>query len=132
MLKRQTFLIISITITIWACNQGVNYNFESPEINPNKDNLILIELRNPDTYEYKTGISGDEEGALIKKQAKHYEVSEIVRDSTTQWEAVYRYKAQGNYVGSDEIEIETHRESDGANPPTKIEIIKIKFTITKQ
>ena len=71
MLKRQTFLIISITITIWACNQGVNYNFESPEINPNKDNLILIELRNPATYEYKTGISGDEEGALIKKQAKH-------------------------------------------------------------
>ena len=83
MLKRQTFLIISITITIWACNQSVNYNFESPEINPNEDNLILIELRNPDTYEYKTGISGDEEGALIKKQAK--QLSEIQLHSGKQY-----------------------------------------------
>ena len=110
----------------------MNYNVLPQKANQSQDNIISVELNQAETYEYKTGISGDEEGASIKKQAQHYEVSEIVRDSTTQWEAVYRYKAQGNYVGSDEIEIETHRESDGASPPTKIEIIKIKFTITKQ
>ena len=50
------------------------------------------------------GVSGDEEGVLIKKQA------------------VYRYQAAKNYVGSDEVEIETSRSSDGVSPSTEIEI----------
>ena len=48
-----------------------------------------MELKQSEAYEYKTGISGDEEGILIKKQAQYYQVSEIIRDSTTNWEAMY-------------------------------------------
>jgi hypothetical protein len=123
-MKVQTFLIILMTIiTIWSCDQDNDLNAE---------NLTAVELKNSDVYEYEIGISGDEEGALISKQAEHYEVSEIVRDSSTQWEAVYRYKPQENYAGNDYVEIETHRGSDGASPSTDIELIKIEFTVTDQ
>ena len=54
----------------------------------------------------------------------------IIRDSTTNWEAIYRYQAKKDYVGNDEVEIETSRGSDGASPPTEIELITIKFIIT--
>ncbi len=42
---------------------------------------------------------------------------------------MYRYPAAKNYVGSDEVEIETSRGSDGVSPSTEIEIIRIKFPI---
>ena len=131
MLNRQIFLLLSaIVFTIVSCNQGMSYNVLPQKADDNQDNLISVELKQLETYEYKTGISGDEEGVLIRGQAQHYQVSEIIRDSTTNWEAVYRYQAKENYVGIDEAEIETSRGSDGVSPPTEIEVIRIKFTIT--
>ena len=37
-------------------------------------------------------MSTKQEFLVIKKQAVHYEVSEIIRDSTTNWEAVIAIK----------------------------------------
>ena len=71
------------------------------------DKAIQVEMKNSEIYKYKTGINGDEEGARITKQAEHFEISEIIRNDTTKWEAVYRYKPQGNYVGNDYVEINT-------------------------
>lgn len=120
-MKVITFLIISIgAFTFWSCEQN------NDQID---ENIIAVKLSHFETYEYNTGISGDEEGAFISKQAEHYEVSKIVRDSTTQWWAVYKYKPLANYVGNDKVEIETQRGSDGASPSTEIKQIKIKFTI---
>ena len=131
MLNRQIFLLLSaIVFTIVSCNQGMNYNVLPQKADDNQDNLISVELKQSEAYEYKTGISGDEEGVLTRGQAQHYQVSEIIRDSTTNWEAVYRYQAKENCVGIDEVEIETSRGSDGASPSTEIEVIRIKFTIT--
>lgn len=113
--------ILGAIFSFWSCDRTVE---------PNDERLIAVEISNFDTYQYKTGISGDEERAFISEQAKHYEVSEIVRNSTTQWEAVYRYKSEEDYVGTDHVEIETHRGSDGASPPTEIELIMIEFTVT--
>ena len=105
MLNRQIFLILSaIVFTVISCNQGLNYNVLPKKANHNQDNLIWVELKQAETYEYKTGVSGEEEGVLIKKQA------------------VYRYQAAKNYVGSDEVDIETSRSSDGVSPSTEIEI----------
>ena len=120
MLNRQVFLLLSaIVFTIVSCNQGMSYNVLPQKADDNQDNLISVELKQLETYEYKTGISGDEEGVLIRKQAQHYEVSEIIRDSTTNWEAMYRYQAAKNYVGNDEVKIETSRGSDGPAHPLK-------------
>ena len=114
MQNRQIFLILSaIVFTVISCNQGLNYNVLPQKVNHNQDNLISVELKRTEIYEYRTGVSGDEEG-----------------DSTTNWEAVYHYQAKKDYVGKDEVEIETSRGSDGASPPTEIEVITIKFIIT--
>ena len=70
MLNRQIFLILSaIVFTVISCNQGLDYNVLPKKANHNQDNLIWVELKQAETYEYKTGVSGDEEGVLIKKQA---------------------------------------------------------------
>ena len=74
MINRQICLLLSVIIfTICSCNQGVNYNVLPQKANQSQDNIISVELNQAETYEYKTGISGDEEGASIKKQAQHYE-----------------------------------------------------------
>ena len=91
---------------------------------------INVSVTNIEVYTYFTGISGDEEGVGISKQEKHYAISEIGRDSTTQWAAVYKYKAQNNYIGEDTVELELLTGSDGVGPSTNSEIIRIKFDIT--
>ena len=88
-----------------------------------------VTLRNTEQYEYNTKIAGDEEGANIITQAKHFEISEIVRDLSTSWIAVYKYKPESNFIGKDFVEIETQRGSDGESPPIKIAFIKINFTV---
>lgn len=59
--------------------------FGCSETRDNSD--LTIELSKNQTYEYKS-VSGDEESARIKTQAKHFEISEIVRNSSTNFIAV--------------------------------------------
>ena len=94
------------------------------------EDFIDIQLSKNQSYEYNTLIGGDEEGASISIQATHFEISEIVRDSSTNYLAIYRYKPAVDYVGTDSVEIKTSTGSDGASPPTHIEYITINFTIT--
>ncbi len=113
-----------ITVILsWTCSK-------SDGVGPNSEKEINVFLKHTEDYEYQTGIGGDEEGAIIKKQAQNHEISEIIRNRSTNWEAVYKYKPKANFVGFDYVEIETHKGSDGASPPTKIDVIKINFTLT--
>ena len=82
-----------------------------------------------EVFEYPTGISGDEESAQITKQPDHHEISEIVRDSTTDWVAVYRYKTESGFRGTDWVEIKLSTGSNGTSPNTHFEIITIEFTV---
>lgn len=90
----------------------------------------IVEIRNFETYKYPT-VSGDEEGATIKVQAKHYDISEIRRNSETNYVAVYTYKPKFNFVGYDYVELEIQKGSDGASPPTEIKTIKINFAVSR-
>jgi hypothetical protein len=85
-------------------------------------------LRTTDTYQYPT-VGGDEEGALIAKQAQHYRVSEIRRNASTNWVVVYVYQPQGGYVGSDYAEIEIHTNSVGTPEHTKVSKLGFSFMI---
>ena len=76
-----------------------------PSLDSDKD--ITVAIKNSGVYEHDLGMSGDEEGASIKRQASHFTVSEIVRDSTTNWSPVYRYQPSKGYVGTDSVEIQT-------------------------
>ena len=79
----------------------------SPYPGLGSDKHITVSIKNSDMYEHDLGMSGDEEGASIKRQASHFTVSEIVRDSTTNWAPVYRYQPSKGYVGTDSVEIQT-------------------------
>lgn len=90
-----------------------------------EESTIAISIQNSETYEYRTGIAGDEDGASILHQAKHFVVSDIVRNAETFWEAVYIYKPKPGFHGTDYVEIELSTGSDGASPPTNVEVVKI-------
>ena len=122
--KQIIFIIcFSTIIQLYSCK-------DNNSVSPISEDDINVSLKNYETYEYPT-VSGDEEGAIIKTQAKHFEISEIKRNAGTNYVAVYIYKSKLDYVGNDFVEIETRKGSDGASPPTEIKTIKINFIVTK-
>lgn len=90
-----------------------------------------IQLTKNQSYEYNTRIGGDEEGAVISIQATHFSISEIVRDNSTNFVAIYKYKPELDFMGTDMVEIKTSTGSDGASPSTNFEYITINFTISE-
>ena len=97
---------------------------------PNTDKKTLTpEIRVNEIYEYKTGISGDEEGVEITKQANHFKISQIVRNADTNFEAVYKYMPETDFAGTDSVELKVSTGSDGASAPTDIKIIKILMRV---
>lgn len=100
-----------------------------------KPKTIEATVRNSEEYEYRTGFGGDEQGASIKVQAGHFEKSEIIRNPSTGFEPVYKYKAKGDYVGKDSVELEMvdHEIGSGPDDPgktTKTRVV-INFTVVK-
>lgn len=91
---------------------------------------ITVEIKNSETYEYQM-VSGDEEGATIKVQAEHYDISEIRRNSKTNYVVVYTYKPKSNFVGYDYVELEIQKGSDGASASTEIRTIKINIIVRR-
>ena len=96
---------------------------------------IKATVKNSEEYEYRTGFGGDEQGASIKVQAGHFEKSEIVRDASTSFEPVYKYKPKGDYVGKDSVELWLVEHKIGSGPDdlgktTKTRVV-INLTITE-
>ncbi len=117
----QSIILLLIGIFYLSCNSDNPVSSESS---------LEITLKNTEQYEYNTKIGGDEEGAKIITQANHYHRSEIVRDESTSWTAVYKYEPASGYTGRDYVELETQTGSDGASPPTETSLIKITFFVT--
>jgi hypothetical protein len=90
--------------------------------------VVRVSLLNSETYRYPTFV-GDEEGAAVSTQAKHYRISEVRRDSTTNWDAVYFYQPAAGFVGSDFAAIRVYRGSDGASPNTEIHEVRFYFSV---
>ncbi len=81
----------------------------------------------PIKYEWFIDAFGDEEGAGIIKQAKHFKVSEVDREKGT-----YYYQPQDEFVGADSVEIEVSKGAyAGGSYRGRITIYKIKFEITE-
>ena len=77
-----SMILISIfTAVMFSCTNSTEQSSDKYD--------IPIVIKNSETYEYKTGIAGDEEGVIITKQSKHHEISEIIRGKETGYEAVY-------------------------------------------
>ena len=98
-----------------------------------KPKTIEATVKNSEEYEYRTGFGGDEQGASIKVQAGHFEKSEMVRNASTGFEPVYKYKPKGDYAGKDSVELELvdHEIGSGPDDPgktTKTRVV-INFTV---
>lgn len=89
---------------------------------------IDVSLSPGQIYEYPT-VGGDEEGARIVTQARHSAISEIRRDATTNWVAVYVYQPQAGYSGPDGADIEVRTGSNGASPPKHVSKVVFRFSI---
>lgn len=94
-----------------------------------REEVKEVTISSSEVFEYPTGISGDEETATIKQQPQNHEISRIVRDSTTNWEAVYRYKAKSEFRGTDYAEINVATASDGKSPNNNITLIRLAITV---
>jgi len=114
-----SFIAICI-LSLTNCNKEETENLVSE---------IDVTINNSDDYEIDLMISGDEEGATIKTQAQHFQKSELIRDSSTNWSVVYQYEPLPNYTGMDFVEIETCTggESTGCS---NFDIVRINFNIT--
>ena len=91
---------------------------------------LPVALKNTETFEYPM-VGGDEEGARIIQQASHYRVSEVRRDATTNFIAVYYYQPEGGYEGRDYVRIEVRSSFNGIGPPSRIDTVAFVFVVRK-
>jgi hypothetical protein len=92
------------------------------------DETLRVSLKNTDTYQLPT-VGGDEDGARITTQARHFRISEIRRGADTHWVATYVYQPAAGFVGSDYVEIEIRTGSDGASPPTHVKRVAVHLDV---
>ena len=98
--------------------------------------VVEVTAKRYEWFKYNTGIGGDEQGVRIKIQTKHAnggtQDSQILRDKTTGFEAVYRYRSQPNYVGKDSVELEysDHELGSGPDDPGTTTITRQVINIT--
>ena len=118
---KKLIVLFSVIISVYSCSSDDNSSNEVVELD--------VTVSNTDKYEYDLGSFGDEEGARIHIQARHFETSVLGRDLNTS-RILYKYKSTAGYVGTDYVEIYSERGSDGASPNTEISIAKINITIT--
>jgi hypothetical protein len=97
---------------------------------PGAVETVKVSLANSQVYEYPT-MGGDEDGARISIQPKHYSTSEIRRNAETNWVATFVYQPITGFVGSDYAEIEIMTGSDGASPPRNVKRVVFEFDIHK-
>lgn len=96
--------------------------------NPTAVETVAVVLGPGEVYRHPT-VGGDEDGAAIVTQARHYAISEMRRDSTTQWVATYIYQPAAGFTGRDMVEMEVSTGSDGASPPTKVQRLRLAFDV---
>jgi hypothetical protein len=116
---RTTFLfLVSLSLlgSATGCKEKVDVEY------------LSVSIRNTDRYQHPT-VGGDEEGARISMQARHYSVSEMRRDSETNWVATYVYQPSAGYTGTDDVELEILTGSDGATAPQITKKVRLHFLI---
>lgn len=119
------FSFVSITIVLLLILSGCQ-NSTDPNV---KEETQNVSIKSGEVFNYQTGISGDEEIATIAQQPKNYEVSTIVRDSTTNWEAVYQYKPEDGFQGTNHVELKLGTTSDGSSPNKNITLVTLNITV---
>jgi len=114
-------ILFGTTFLIQSCKKGV--------VTKPTARIITQTIRANQSYQFDLGNFGREEGASISKQAANFSISSVEREINT-GKLIYKYSPATNFIGTDEVEIESARGSDGASPNNKLVYTKIKFIIT--
>jgi len=123
--KIAQILLTATLLFTFSCSDSIT---ETPvSIVQIADSDLTVELSKNEICTYLC--TGGEDGAIIKTQAKHSEISEITRNSETNYSAIYSYKAKVNYVGYDFVEIEILPDAIPIDEPNIAKIVKIEFFI---
>jgi len=89
---------------------------------------LYIDLSNAQELLIDLEVSGDEEGAQIILPPAHAMNSELLRNSSTEWRAIYRYTPDPTYLGADSVFIERCRGGQGVGC-TQIDTVKVFLTL---
>ena len=117
-MSRPALTAAGVLLTLAGYLQGCGHPVE----------IVNVSLMNTETYQYVIAL-GDEDGASISTQARHYTISEIRRDVRTNWVATYMYQPVVAFVGADNAEIEMLTGSDGASARTNKKRVAFHFEI---
>ena len=109
--------LIGFLILVQGCNNN----------EPTPSNTLNMTLKTDATYQFDLRYFGDEEGATISIQPKHFEVSKIDRDINS-GKVIYTYVPSIGFTGTDSVELKSMRGSNGASA-NNITIVVIKFKI---
>lgn len=112
---RRFLTVVSIMVSVAGCNNSTAIEF------------LTVSIRNTEQYEHLT-VGGDEEGARISAQARHYSISEVRRGPETNWIATYVYRPSPGFVGTDNVELEVLTGSDGATAPN-VRKVRLHFVV---
>lgn len=122
-LKSYFFVLLAVLpfFFLFGCQDITDPNIQ--------EEIKYLSITNSEVLKYQTGISGDEESVVITKQPQNFVISTIVRDSTTNWEAVYQYKPEGTFQGTDYVELKLGTGLGRTNAAQNITLIKLNITV---
>ena len=104
MFRKTIYLISLINIIMFGCSKVKDSDNDENEVFSSIDSVTVS---NSDTLLYTLGVYGDECGAGIYKQAKHYIISETYRDTIHHEEIIFRYMADSSFTGMDYVEFKS-------------------------
>ena len=118
--------LVLLTFFLVQCSKEESAKQNEPMELTNE--LVYIDLSNTQELLLDLEVSGDEEGAKIILPPTHALNSELLRNNSTEWRAIYRYAPDPTYLGADSVFIERCRGSQGVGC-TQRDTVKVFLTL---
>lgn len=123
-----TLALILLTFFLAQCSKEDSTKQNGPVELMCPNDLLYIDLSNTQELLLDLEVSGDEEGAQIILPPAHALNSELLRNSSTEWRAIYRYAPDPTYLGADSVFIERCRGGQGVEC-TQTDTVKVFLTL---
>ena len=123
-----TLALVLLTFFLAQCRKEESAKQNGPVELMCPNDLLYIDLSNTQELLLDLEVSGDEEGAKIILPPAHALKSDLLRNSSTEWRAIYRYTPDPTYLGADSVFIERCRGGQGVGC-TQIDTVKVFLTL---
>ena len=123
-----TLALILLTFFLAQCSKEDSTKQNGPVELMCPNDLLYIDLSNTQELLLDLEVSGDEEGAQIILPPAHALKSELLRNSSTEGRAIYRYAPDPTYLGADSVFFQRCRGGQGVGC-TQIDTVKVFLTL---